>query len=136
MGKTLTSLKLSDEVLEDIKRRREEDGFEFQAWVEETYIKEMMSETGIKNQIIEHQKSAKILQNRLTHLKRDRQNRLLHLKREQQIELKNAREAIKRNPEWIDGRLKLWNNMFRDSQLTKPEFMALLEKKEDGGGAV
>ncbi len=129
---------LNREVTDDIERRRKEEDFNFSDWIETTYIKENMTESGLKNQVDHHKKGLKSAENRLTYLKRKHQNALnLYRKKLNQLqkeELEKTKEIIKKKPKLLDGRLRLWNNetrFLKDNnldKLTKPEFMELLNQ--------
>ena len=128
---------LNREVTDDIERRRKEEDFNFSDWIETTYIKENMTESGLKNQVDRHKKGLKSAENRLTYLKRKHQNTLnLYRKRFNQVqkeELEKTKKIIKNKPKLLDGRLRLWNNEIRFlmgnnlDKLTKSEFIELLD---------
>ncbi len=122
-------LKLSKEVIEDIDSKREKEGFNFNDWVEITYIKEFMTETGLNNQAKSLKKQLESVQNRVKYLKRNDQNRVNLLKKSLTTEIKQhmkeTKIILKKRPELLDGRIRHWNNTFKKNT-SKIDFMRLL----------
>ena len=137
MAKERKLITLSREVMDDIEKRSKEEDFNFSDWVETAYIKENLIEKGLKIQADFHKNQAKIVENRLTYLKRKRKNDLKlykkNLNKHQKKELETTKEIIKKRPELLNGRLRLWNNETRRDCpmgdfpiVTKSEFLSLL----------
>ena len=122
-------LKVSKEVKDEVDRLRQEEGFNFNDWVEMTFIREKMTEKGLKNQLDLLKIQQKSAQNRLTYLKREGQNRLNLLKKslttEMKEHIKETKKLLKEHPEYLDGRIKLWNSTFKND-ISKLDFMKLL----------
>lgn len=124
-NKIRRNITLTTEVDDDIEKKTKDEDFNFSAWVEETYIREMLTEKGLKIQQKKHENSAKKCRNLADYLKRKRQNLLKTITADQERELKEARKVIKSRPNIVDARLRLWNNIFAE-KLTKQEFIDLL----------
>lgn len=118
--------------MDDIDKRGREEDFNFSDWVETTYIRENLTEKGIKSQVEFHKNQAKIAENRLTYLKRKRENHLnlykKNLNKDQKKELNITKEIIEKRPDLLNGRLRLWNNETRGNldKLSKSEYLSLL----------
>jgi len=129
-NKQQKGLRLSKEILDDIERRTKDDDFIFSDWVETKYVEDFLTENGLKNKIDLLQKQTKSEQNRLTALKRNRQIWLTALKRnltkEQKIMLKDSKRLLKESPELIEGRIKLYNNTFKEN-ISKYQFQEMME---------
>ncbi len=136
MSKERVLITVVREVKDDIEKKRREEDFNFSDWVETTYIKENMTENGLKLRRDFHKKQAKMAENCLTHLKRNTQNHLNLYKKKlnklQVSELEKTKRIINKKPRLLDGRLRLWNNETRFAmnnnleKLAKPEFINLL----------
>ncbi len=137
MRKDKSLVTLSREVTDDIDKRRKEEDFNFSNWIETTYIRENMTESGLKKQVNYHKKELEKAKNRVNHLKRNHKKWVTLLKRNlnnlQKTELEKSKELLKTNPNLLNGRLNLWNNETRfkskseSKRLTKSEFMELME---------
>ncbi len=136
MSKERILITLVRELKDDIEKRRKEEEFNFSHWVETTYIKENMTENGLKLRADFHKKQAKFAENRLTYLKRNAKNSLnLYLKKLNKLqisELQKTKRLINKNPRLLEGRLRLWNNELRFAmksnldKISKPEFINLM----------
>ena len=127
------ALKLSRDVIDDIDRRKKEEDFNFSNWVEVTYIKQNMTEYGLKKSQKKHERLAKKFKNLAYALKRKRQIRLKNLL-DKTVKgwlktILETREILKKSPNLINGRLKYFNNTFK-TNLTMFEFKDLLNSKE------
>lgn len=120
---------LSSNVTEDIKLREHTTGFNFSAWVEEAYHKEKMSEEGLKRELEIYESQVKICKNKLRYAK---QKRLLFaggLNEYQDRFIQESLKLITNNPDLFNGRLRLWNNNFKDKPITALQFRELIQRE-------
>ena len=129
MIKTRRNISLDFEVNDDIERLIKEEKFNFSEWVQETWIKNKLSERGQRRKQKKYEKLAKKWRNSADQSAKKRLIFAETLSKEQFGFLKEAKSCIKRNKNFTQGQLNRWNNKFK-STLTMTQFKELLDLEE------
>jgi len=133
MNKVLKSIKVDYEVADDITWQTKNTDFNFSAWVEAKYIEEFMADKKLRNRITELQKELENAKKRWTRFIKQTKKTGHALKRnwtnEKEEELKLSRKLIKKNPNLLKGRVRYWNNKFKEN-LSMTTFKLMLENEE------